>query len=777
MGTGLKEQWGVGAPAKAGSDKQSQQFQAAFQREIGVANGHLQYTAANADAEHHNPLEARRDALYPAFQAALAQIDRTDPSKAKGAIDQVLADVKTLCTETAALHKSAEKALNDWKARQPKFDAAVHQVEEMEAWGYDKAPTLRTLVDAIRTHTNDRTYAQASLTLDALLPKLKPLYEDFQKQKAAQPKYEQMHAEQTARLDALKAAEKPSQPMTAKAGEADSALGAAKGKADAKDFVGAVEQMKTVQTTIDALDKLAKDPARTKFLADRKTAEEAVKAAEDKTFKTLQADWDAVTQVKDQADQTADSGDYAGANKLLGDLKVKIDEFKKKLEEKKKQKQAYDDALTPLQTNLKAAAETKYKKLETSKQEIATLKGQMEKAAKSEDFVQALKLAQDLVPKLEAFAKALAELEKQKKDYEDALKPLTAKIAEVLKKQYLNLVPKQQEITKGQQEMTATAQSEDFVKALQQAKDLMPKVEAYLAAAAKEVEPPIMGSAQADRADKILKKMSPKDQEEVQKLMDSAKSEPEKQFLLKGVAAGHSVKELQDFAKKIQGKDATWMRNNLSLTGSSTGRGVEQQWKMSCNATAVEAVKGQMDPLYALKMHEENPNLDQADNADATKKNPKLAEEQKAMLESAYAGKAGTTGKKGEATNRGDSKKAAGRWADDLLNNASDTTGVTYTTKKMGGGTTVSDAIKSIDGGVSKGQPVPIVIGNSPTSYTHYVVVTGMDPGPPKRYTIHNPGDGTTSVVTEAQITSGTMGLSGGNQISAFEDPSTKEVK
>src|SRR2546430_14285713 len=96
MGDGLKQQWGVQDPAKAGSDKQSKDFQAAFQKEMGCINSHLQYTSANAEAARHNPLEARRDALYPAFQSANAQVDPADPAKAKGAIDKVLADAKAI---------------------------------------------------------------------------------------------------------------------------------------------------------------------------------------------------------------------------------------------------------------------------------------------------------------------------------------------------------------------------------------------------------------------------------------------------------------------------------------------------------------------------------------------------------------------------------------------------------------------------------------------------------------------------------------------------------
>jgi hypothetical protein len=340
----------------------------------------------------------------------------------------------------------------------------------------------------------------------------------------------------------------------------------------------------------------------------------------------------------------------------------------------------------------------------------------------------------------------------------------------------LKLTEKQEELVTLRKEMEAAAQKGDYAKALQLSKKLSAKTDAYLAAANKQVEPPILGSAQDERATAVLKKMSKADQQAVGKLMDDAKSEAEKSYIQKGVASGHSVKELQEFAKKIQGKDAKWMRNNLSLTGNSKGRGVEQQWSMSCNATAVEAVHGQMDPVYALKMHEDSPKLDKADDSDATKVNPKLAEDQRKMLTSSYKGKASTDKSGGVAVARG-AAGGQGRWADDLLNNVSDSTGVSYTTKKLGGGTTVDDAIKSIDSGVSKGQPVPIIIGSGPTAYNHYVVVTGMEKGPPKSYTIHDPGSGKTVVRTEAQLKGGAINLSGWNQISAFEDPSTKKAK
>lgn len=301
--------------------------------------------------------------------------------------------------------------------------------------------------------------------------------------------------------------------------------------------------------------------------------------------------------------------------------------------------------------------------------------------------------------------------------------------------------------------------------------DASAKTDAYVTACDKEVEPPILGDTQNARADAVMKKLPEADQKEVKALMDSTKSEAEKQYLLKGVAAGHTVAELKEFAKKVNGKDEKWMRDNLSVTGSSTGTGVKQQWHDSCNATAAQAVKAQMDPLYALKLHEENPELDQANDADGTKKNPKLAAEQKSGLESDYKG-AVAGGGKGVAKPRAGA--GTGRWADDLLNNQSDTTGISYKTQLD---PPIGDAMKLIDSGVGKGQPVPIVIGNSAQNYQHYVVVTGMTKGPPKQYTIHNPWDGSTVVRTEAQFSGGALNLAGGSQITAIENPSAKEVK
>jgi hypothetical protein len=82
--------------------------------------------------------------------------------------------------------------------------------------------------------------------------------------------------------------------------------------------------------------------------------------------------------------------------------------------------------------------------------------------------------------------------------------------------------------------------------------------------------------------------------------------------------------------------------------------------------------------------------------------------------------------------------------------------------------------MKSINSGVGKWQPVPIVIGNSAGDYCHHVVVIGMAKGPPKQPTIHDPGSGETVVRTEADLTQGALNLSNANQVTAIENPSAK---
>ncbi len=286
-----------------------------------------------------------------------------------------------------------------------------------------------------------------------------------------------------------------------------------------------------------------------------------------------------------------------------------------------------------------------------------------------------------------------------------------------------------------------------------------------VAMATTPINHPVLGTRQAERAAALEKKLSPEDQKKYHALLDAAKSPKEKQYLTKGLAANHTVAELEAFAAKIAGKDEEWMRDNLSLTGQSNGRGVQQQWHDSCGPTTFEAVQGELDPLYALKKHEDNPNLDDVDAHDGTKKNANLAADQKAIL----------TAGGGVAVNR-DQGGGSGMWIAGALNNLSASTGVKYDLKKIGEGATLDEGVKALNDATAGGTPVPIAIGNGPKNYQHYVLVTASDPGPPRTYTIHDPWDGVTVTRSEEQMRTGKIDIAGCNDFESFDKPTPVPV-
>lgn len=268
------------------------------------------------------------------------------------------------------------------------------------------------------------------------------------------------------------------------------------------------------------------------------------------------------------------------------------------------------------------------------------------------------------------------------------------------------------------------------------------------------------------RAAEKMDKLSPEDRAKVQKLLDGAKSDQEKRYLTKGIAAGHSAAELEAFAAKIAGKDDTWLNDNLRLVGDSKGKGIEQQWSYSCGPTTVEAIKGELDPLYAMKIREENPDFQSADNADGMAKNPGIAADQKAMLVDG----------KGVATSRDDPEgKGSGLVFSTLLNKQADSTGLVYDTQRLGSDVTVDDAMATMADGVNKGVPVPITVGDAKHPFAHAALVVAVDPGPPRTFTIHDPYYGRTDTFTEDQIKNDQVSVGGWNHVGVVFPPSIKK--
>ncbi|HEX7835880.1 MAG TPA: hypothetical protein VF469_00375, partial [Kofleriaceae bacterium] len=283
----------------------------------------------------------------------------------------------------------------------------------------------------------------------------------------------------------------------------------------------------------------------------------------------------------------------------------------------------------------------------------------------------------------------------------------------------------------------------------------------------------VLGAHQRGRVRPALQAVSDADYQAFVALYTAAASATGRGFLCKALAAGSGLADITWLAGQMTGKDDNWLIDNLTLGDpNGVGNGVKQQWSMSCNASMTITLRGNYDPVFALRTRQADPNINAVNPNPGASAAPHLAAQESSMLQSPYAGAShpGSRGHGGVATARNQAG-GVGRWADDLLNNQSGATGMTYATTMNPSG---AQAVTLLDNGLGQGMQVPCVIGNSPGAYTHYVL--GMTrrasaAGGGHDYQFHNTWDGGTSWQTGAQITSQTMTLALGTLITAVEVP------
>lgn len=408
MGEGLKGQWGVGDPKAAGSDKQSKDFQATFQKELGAINEHLQFTATHAEAAKHDPLAGKRDALTPAFQSALGQIDPANAAKAKGAIDKVLADARALSGEVATFRKDVQKAHDDWQKARPKLDAAVTQIEELEGWEDKEAKNLRAASDAIVKQENDRQYAEAGKALGELEGKVKPVHEEYVKQKEAKEKYELAFDAVEPKLadcetSEFKKLEAKQQDITKTKEEMEKSV-------EDKNFVAALQSVGTLESLVADYETALAEIEKHKEAYEASLAELGALNVTTPTqkFKKLETmETDIATQ-RQTMETAATDEDFELADQSAQGLITKIPALETAQAEIEKAKADYEAALVPLEPRLEAAAKCEEGALMDLREEVHKVQAQMEQAATDEDFVQALALTGTLATFLDSLESAEA---------------------------------------------------------------------------------------------------------------------------------------------------------------------------------------------------------------------------------------------------------------------------------------------------------------------------------------------------------------------------------
>jgi hypothetical protein len=203
-GPSLKKQWDLKDPqlGQVGSSEQAKKFAADFKAAMQPVNSCLQYTKSNAVKEKHDAMVAKRDYQYTNFQSVQSEIDPKDESKAKDKIAQYLASTQAVANEANQLKEQTEKSVKAWEAKEPEFDKAISQLEEMEKFGL-KPTDLRKLETEIRNAVNDHKFDDAVARLAQLTTNVQPAYDDYKKQKEAKEYREKKWNELKPRVDKL----------------------------------------------------------------------------------------------------------------------------------------------------------------------------------------------------------------------------------------------------------------------------------------------------------------------------------------------------------------------------------------------------------------------------------------------------------------------------------------------------------------------------------------------------------------------------------------------
>ncbi|HEX4812304.1 MAG TPA: hypothetical protein VFV66_06075 [Nonomuraea sp.] len=227
----------------------------------------------------------------------------------------------------------------------------------------------------------------------------------------------------------------------------------------------------------------------------------------------------------------------------------------------------------------------------------------------------------------------------------------------------------------------------------------------------------ILSKAQLAQAAEKMDGLSPEDRARLQKLLDGAGSETERAYLMKALAAGHSIDDLVTFAGIIHGKSDAWLREHLSLVDPSSsgkvlvgGVELEQQNPTTCGSTSIMVARAMNDPLYALGLTTDG----KGNTLSTTDLRERLTAEQNRIHDSTnllWPQSAGTTpwGLTGEMNDHADSFGASYDWrfVDDTAEGS------------------VNPALNDAVGAVDDGHTVPVLIGDSYPA--HYVLLVGHE--------------------------------------------------
>ncbi|WP_328403472.1 peptidoglycan-binding protein [Streptomyces sp. NBC_00390] len=268
----------------------------------------------------------------------------------------------------------------------------------------------------------------------------------------------------------------------------------------------------------------------------------------------------------------------------------------------------------------------------------------------------------------------------------------------------------------------------------------------------------ILSANDLERSGRAMDRLSTAEQTRMEILLVSASSPQEKAYLMKALAAGYGIGEVEEFGGKIHGKDPAWLQQHLTpiTTGMTPGRkGKEDQkfgdenWSQddaTCVPSSTVTARALVDPVYALEL---TGGPDGQDN-DPDHFRERLHDEQFRMNEEGDGGYDGWWWDRHPAGMDSDGQEEISN------KEIGPHTGGKYDTQEMDGADDRRGVLPDIEKSVADGRPVPINISRKDENgdwVGHSLVIVGQEDG---KLQVYNPW-GTTAWVSEDDFINGDL--------------------
>ncbi|WP_256106641.1 peptidoglycan-binding protein [Streptomyces sp. ODS05-4] len=278
----------------------------------------------------------------------------------------------------------------------------------------------------------------------------------------------------------------------------------------------------------------------------------------------------------------------------------------------------------------------------------------------------------------------------------------------------------------------------------------------------------VLSAGELARASARMDLLGLGDETAMERMLAKSDTPQERAYLMKALAAGHSVTEIGEFQNKIHGKDPDWMRRHLTpvVTASDSRRNegvtagganvntdsvefLGQRWiqggdgsEGTCVASSTVTSRAMVDPLYALELTG-GPDGQQDDPAAFRQR---LVAEQHRLH---------TEGEGGENWT-GMGPEGQERINDSTVGSA---TGTDYDRRDLDSDAERRAVLTSVQESVAQGRPVPVDVSGKDGAHAMTIIAQEGD-----MLQVYNPW-GTTTWVSEDDFINGRMGKASSNEL------------